>query len=161
MNLLKLLTIGLIILILQSSIIPRFLNVNLLPDFIFVYLLLTLMYANYHFLQFIVISLILGISVDSISGLYPVFDTIIFPLTVIVFYLVKNKIFISNFILKLIIFILFSIISFFAKSILIYFYTGIFTIAVNDIYYITVSNTSILYLFYYIREFLYGRVFEK
>ncbi|MCX7760899.1 MAG: hypothetical protein N2Z81_06885 [Hydrogenothermaceae bacterium] len=161
MNLIKILAVGFVILILQSSVILRFLDINFLPDFIFIYLLLTFIYKDYTFIQFIFISLILGVSVDSITGIYPIFETVIFPLTATVVYLLKDKIFISNFFLKFIIFLFFSILSFIIKSILIYLYTEIFTFNIVDIYYITISNTVALYLFYYLREFLYGRVFEK
>ncbi|MEJ5173311.1 MAG: hypothetical protein WHT47_06305 [Hydrogenothermaceae bacterium] len=161
MNLIKILAVSLAILILQSSVILRFLDINFLPDLIFIYLLLTLIYTDYPIIQFLFVSLILGVSVDYILAVYPVFETVIFPLTATVVYLLKHKIFISNFFLKFFIFVFFSILSFTIKSILIYLYTGIFTFNIVDIYYITISNTVALYIFYYLREFLYGRVFEK
>lgn len=156
MTFLKYLLIGIFFLILQSSIIPKFIGMEIVPNMVLVYLITISIYSGYGVLPILFFYTLFGSMVDSLSIEGRVVDGIIFPILAVIINLLKQKFLMSGIFIKTVAFILINVIYILLKESYEYVCSGYLNFSEFEIYY-TLSNLLVFYTLYRTREVLYGK----
>lgn len=151
MSILKVLILGILIGVIQSSVLLKNFEFDIFPNLLFVYLFMFSLYTEYPMLVYIFIFGFFGMFIDGFIPKYPVLNLSVFVIIGFLINALKGKMIVSNFFVKIILFLVINTIFVFLKQIFIILYTGYISFSLTELYYLTISNFLALYLFYYIK----------
>lgn len=155
MNIVKIVLIGGLILLFQSSKFLKMFGISVTPNIIFVYMLILTIYSELSFLMLIILSIFFGIFTDQLAGVEFV-NSIIFPFMVTIIYLLKNKVLVFNLFIRILIVLSVLIMELLARYIFVYLSTGYFVFSASGLYYL-LNNFIMFYLINLLREYLYEK----
>lgn len=155
MNIVKIVLIGGLILLFQSSKFLKMAGISVTPNIIFVYMLILTIYSELSFLMLIILSIFFGIFTDQLAGVEFV-NSIIFPFMVTIIYLLKNKVLVFNLFIRILIVLSVLIMELLARYIFVYLSTGYFVFSASGLYYL-LNNFIMFYLINLLREYLYEK----
>lgn len=155
MNIVKIVLIGSLILLFQSSKFLKMAGISVTPNIIFVYMLILTIYSELSFLMLIILSIFFGIFTDQLAGVEFV-NSIIFPFMVTIIYLLKNKVLVFNLFIRILIVLSVLIMELLARYIFVYLSTGYFVFSASGLYYL-LNNFIMFYLINLLREYPYEK----
>lgn len=155
MNMFKIVLIGSLVLLFQSSKFLKMAGISVTPNIIFVYMLILTIYSELSFLMLIILSIFFGIFTDQLAGVEFV-NSIIFPFMVTIIYLLKNKVLVFNLFIRMLMVLSVLIMELLARYIFVYLSTGYFVFSASGLYYL-LNNFIMFYLIYLLREYLYEK----
>lgn len=155
MNIVKIVLIGGLILLFQSSKFLKMFGISVTPNIIFVYMLILTIYSELSFLMLIILSIFFGIFTDQLAGVEFV-NSIIFPFMVTIIYLLKNKVLVFNLFIRILMVLSVLIMELLARYISVYLSTGYFVFSASGLYYL-LNNFIMFYLINLLREYLYEK----
>lgn len=155
MNIVKIVLIGGLILLFQSSKFLKMFGISVTPNIIFVYMLILTIYSELSFLMLIILSIFFGIFTDQLAGVEFV-NSIIFPFMVTIIYLLKNKVLVFNLFIRILMVLSVLIMELLARYIFVYLSTGYFVFSASGLYYL-LNNFIMFYLINLLREYLYEK----
>lgn len=155
MSLARSFLIGIVILLLQSSKLFKNIGISVVPDMIFIYIIMLCIYLDISPLILVILSIFFGLSMDQLSS-GSLINTIIFPAIAITVIFLKEKLLIYNIFIKAFLILTLILLNVLFKHILIYIYTKQISFSISDVYY-TFNSFVIFYIFYLAREYIYEK----
>lgn len=159
MIVLKCFLFGFLLLLLQSSLVWSSVGIDIVPNLILTYLVTFSLYSGYGPVPLILFYGLFGSLLDSLSSGDRIVDGVIFPVLALVIVLLKRKFLISNIFVKTLIFLILNILYVLLKGLFLHYYTGYVGIFGFELYYVML-NLTVFYIFFGLRETLYGKGLE-